>query len=171
MKELRANRYHFKKMSEAYASGIRFLLPDALKDDFDQELAYHDNSFVRSSPALGIYFSVDAFDDDETGSILATYEAGSDSLEVIHDFFIKTRLKSLSESNAELSMATRLSGSKEGLYSTIQESNYGSYVYDATYQVASIRHKQAFYVFQFICSNELAPYMYTDFHRIIQSAH
>lgn len=171
LKELRANHYHFKKVSRAYAAGIHFLLPDALKNSFKQDIAYHDNSFMRSSPELGIYFSVDAFDDNETGTILESYAAGTDSLQAVHDFFMSTRLKTLSESDIDVSVTSRLSGKTDGLFSTVQEKIEYTYGEPMTFQIATIRHKQAFYVFQFICSNQLAAYLYIDFHRILQSAH
>jgi hypothetical protein len=169
LKELRANRYDFKKTSKTYAAGIHFLLPDVLVDSSDKTFACHDNSLVKSCYDLGLHFSVDAFDDNEIQSIMEDYDSSGEPLEVIHNHFIETRLQSLGGA-AEQSVVSPLKGKRKGLFSTIEETHTYAES-NGCYQIATIRHKENCYVFQFICSNELAPYLYDDFQQILQSVY
>jgi hypothetical protein len=123
---------------------------------------------TKSIYDMHIHFSVETFDKGDIESMEFMTESKKKNLEMIHDYYVQSRLASLEEN----SVSIRKKVPKEvGFPGFIQVVEGGSSLDEkwASYFTSSIEIDQKIYVFQLVGPKDHMGYFYDDFIAILKS--
>lgn len=173
-KELYANDMDFKKWKKVAAKGINFKIPECFDEEKYTNFTIDNlNSFKRSNPRLGLYFSVEVFSD--TNAVVFQYVNNEKSLLHAVQYNYITRIEQgLSYRGSFHTSIVKKIGTKNKCISQIVIENFvRQYKWDtdytSSYFVATMKVRGKYYVFQFIGRKENQKYFYNDFLKILYS--
>jgi hypothetical protein len=167
--ELRNNRFDFQKWKRTYFKGIYFDLPRSFENGNVDFLFKKNDGFSRASYQLGVYLSVEVFEEDELSKLLYNYAPEISKLDALHAFYVTKRSNSLqfleTSIRTDLPKGAKLPGSIQSIFGRVED-----YENDLKYTIATVEKNKKWYVFQWITSQDLSQYLYDDFKKIIISA-
>lgn len=162
------NNYNLELTKTYKYNGISFKLPENFKQNYSKNYTINNASFTRTSNPLKIYFSVESFDEsDLQRKFISDFVIQDDLLNSFQDAYIWKRYESLNNGAISIKKTLPKHFKLNGVIQTVSgEGIYGSSEYYAT---STIELNKKYYVFQWICAQEMMNYTFDDFEHILKS--
>lgn len=168
LSKVESNGMNFPDLKQRSHDGIRYKLSDLFMDSYFSDFVIQKKATTKSIYDMHIHFSVETFTKKDIESMAFMTDSKKNNLELIHDYYIQSRLSSLEEN----SVSIRKKVPKEvGFPGFIQVVEGGSSLDEkwATYLTSSVEIDNQVFVFQLIGPKDNMGYFYDDFIRILKS--
>ncbi len=162
------NNMDFPNLKKTSFKGINFYLSTMFTNDSKANYIMKKNSLSKSIKDLDVYFSIEAFSEQEALKIQSNFNEPIDALNAVNDQYILKREKSVY--NPYLSIKKNIP--KKNKYSGYIQAVQGSSTKESpttSYFISTIKVNDQFYVFQLIGIQKNMGYLYDDFIDLLSS--
>jgi hypothetical protein len=163
------NKFNFPDEELRSYKTIEFKLSRFFEDSYYTEYVIKSDAMTKSIPEMNIHFSIEEFDQNDIDTYRFLRDKEGDEIEIVHDFYINSRLRSLTEGRK--SIRKKLS-SKVGFKGFTQNIDGGLGDDETTwssYFLASVLIDGKVYIFQMIGRKDVMKNFYDDFLKVIES--
>jgi hypothetical protein len=168
LKKFQKNKNNLPDPIKETHSGISFQISKLFDYDYNTYYAFMDDAFTRSIYEMGLYFSVDEFDEREIDVIKFSFDHDLDDADAVHQYCMRKRGNSLD---------APFSSERKKIPKSIQLDGYLQVVEGATYEynepmdyfIATFKVADQIYVMQLIGKSGNMNYLYDDFLTILRS--
>jgi hypothetical protein len=168
LSKVESNRMDFPDPEQRSHDGITFKLSELFKDSYYTDYVIQDNATTKSIYDMHIHFSVETFEKKDIESMEFMTESDKGNLEMIHEFYIQSRLASLEENSVSIRKKVP---KNVGFPGYIQVVEGGSSLDEkwASYFTSSVEIDGKIFVFQLVGPKDHMGYFYDDFLEILKS--
>ena len=166
---VKANHFNFTDPELRAYKGIEFKLSELFEDSHYTEYVIKNDALTKSIPEMNIHFSIEEFDEMDIDTYRFLREKKGDEVEIVHDFYISSRLQTLIEGRKSIK---RKLSSKVGFKGYLQNIDGGLGDDETTwssYFVGSVLIDGKVYIFQMIGRKDVMYNFYDDFLKILES--
>ncbi len=167
VKAFRENGYDFTNLKKQGYKNIKFKMPTSFEFDYGMQYCFKNSGLVRRDQQLGIVFTVERLTENDLESeLMEDYVIEDDLLNGFHNAYASRRYESLHNASISFKKDTKKNVKFKGITQTISgaRSEYDEVLY---YNMASLKIKDEYYIFQFISKKEMMDYVLDDFERIL----
>lgn len=168
LSKVESNGMNFPELEQRSHDGIEYKLSSLFQDSYFSEFVIQDKATTKSIYDMHIHFSVETFNKSDIESMEFMTESDKGNLEMIHDYYIQSRLASLEENSVSIRKKVP---KKVGFPGYIQVVEGGSSLDEkwASYFTSSVEIDGKIYVFQLVGPKDHMGYFYDDFINILKS--
>lgn len=168
LSKVESNGMDFPDPEQRSHDGITFKLSELFKDSYYTDYVIQDNATTKSIYDMHIHFSVETFEKKDIESMEFMTESDKGNLEMIHEFYIQSRLASLEENSVSIRKKVP---KNVGFPGYIQVVEGGSSLDEkwASYFTSSVEIDGKIFVFQLVGPKDHMGYFYDDFLEILKS--
>lgn len=168
LSKVESNGMNFPDLEQRSHDGIRYKLSSLFQDSYFSEFVIQNNATTKSIYDMHIHFSVETFNKSDIESMEFMTESAKGNLEMIHDYYIQSRIASLEENSVSIRKKVPKA---VGFPGYIQVVEGGSSLDEkwASYFTSSVEIDGKILVFQLVGPKDHMGYFYDDFIRILKS--
>ncbi len=168
LSKVESNGMDFPDPEQRSHDGITFKLSELFKDSYYTDYVIQNDATTKSIYDMHIHFSVETFDKKDIESMEFMTESDKGNLEMIHEFYIQSRLASLEENSVSIRKKVP---KNVGFPGYIQVVEGGSSLDEkwASYFTSSVEIDGKIFVFQLVGPKDHMGYFYDDFLDILKS--
>ncbi|MES2799358.1 MAG: hypothetical protein V4638_05030 [Bacteroidota bacterium] len=150
---------------------IKFKLSKLFEGNYSNgNLTVQPKGFEKSIPQLGMYFTVESFDENYCAKLRLLREDTVPNLELIHSYYVNKRSSTLNFQETSVRKNVSKSVGFEGFTQVVAGSTYSSSSSPSnSYFISSIAIDKKIYVFQMIGPQKNMGYFYDDYLKILNS--
>ncbi|MCE3295829.1 MAG: hypothetical protein K0R65_1543 [Crocinitomicaceae bacterium] len=165
------NNYDFSGFRKFYHKGLTVQLPAYFIQEYSKTHMHKQDGLSLFDPETSIYFSIEAYTEDEATDIQFAFEEGTTPLEALNTHYADLRANSLDNPKISITQDIPKKSQLKGFYQVIKGSrnsyDYVKMVYLFATVEKKVKGEKKYFVVNLIAQEDFSKYLVDDFRRLL----